>query len=367
VPAERPLYRPQLDGLRGIAVLLVLIGHLAQFRFSAGGVWENAGAAGVLLFFVLSGYLITDILIVELASTGAIDFRAFYIRRALRLLPALFVFVGAMAILKVNGQLPDESWTSVLASLFYVRNIFGRGDALSHLWSLSMEEQFYLSWPLLLVLMGRKRLRLTMLLLGLMAAWRAFAVLLPLTNAANGGFYMRPWFRYDSILYGALVAILLNRRPEKVASPVVRWLTHPLLTMPMLLASANIPMTSAAFPYSLTIQSVFAFAIIWNAVISLPVSAVHRVLSSSVLRWLGKLSYALYLWQQPFFVVRTPAWAGLRSFPLNVAVVVGLAIASQYLVERPFLALKARFPSGRRAHPSSAPATAEPVQTPAVL
>lgn len=208
-------YYPQLDGLRGIAIAAVVVGHTLQFG-SLADATRAFGGLGVLLFFVLSGFLITDILFAESAHTGWVNLTAFYTRRALRLLPALLVFVAIVTVLKLVGQLPKESWTSVLASLLYVRNIFGSGDALGHLWSLSLEEQFYVTWPLAFALLGVRRLRTVIVFLLLMAVWRAVAIRMRLSNPAIGAFYERPWYRYDSILYGCLAAILWRVYPDRV-------------------------------------------------------------------------------------------------------------------------------------------------------
>ncbi|HEY6476675.1 MAG TPA: acyltransferase, partial [Polyangia bacterium] len=233
------------------------------------------------------------------------------------------------------------SWTSLAASVLYLRNIFGSGDGTGHLWSLSLEEQFYVTWPLLLFLAFRRRTRLAVALVVSMAVWRALAVHFRLVDESSGALYTRPWFRYDSILYGCLIALVLANRPDGWQRAVR--LLHPVLTIPLLIAATTISPTSPLEPLSLTFQALLAAAATLSVVVCPPTSLVYRVLASSPLRLLGRISYALYLWQQPFIVIRTPPWRGMRELPINVLVALALAFASHYVVERPFLELKHRF------------------------
>lgn len=151
---------PELDGFRGLAVLLVIIGRYLEFRgwnAHVRSLAQSAAHLGVLLFFVLSGFLITGLLYRERSLTGSLDFKRFYIRRALRLLPALLLFLSTVTLLMSFGLITDVSKTELLVCLFYLRNIFGHSLSIGHLWSLSLEEQFYLVWPLTFFLLPRKR------------------------------------------------------------------------------------------------------------------------------------------------------------------------------------------------------------------
>jgi peptidoglycan/LPS O-acetylase OafA/YrhL len=334
---------PQLDGLRGVAIALVVIGHLARFSFGLGGVWTTIASAGVSIFFALSGFLITNILLEEVETSGSFSFKNFYARRALRLLPALFLFLAAMTVLKCLGLFRQDSWFAIAASTLYLRNIWGSGDGTGHLWSLSLEEQFYLTWPLLLLLTFRRRRSITIVVLVCLAAIRAAVLHFGLVNEAAGVVYTRPWFRYDSILYGCLIAILLRAGSESARSPRIAAFAHPLLTIPLLVLATTISPQSALNPISLTLQALLAAAVTYSVVVCPRDSALYRGMALPPLRFLGRISYSLYLWQQPFVVVRTPSWGGLRTFPVSVVVALILAIGSHYLIERPFLALKARF------------------------
>ena len=139
-------YFPQLDGFRGLAASLVVLGHLILFRDGSDAI----ASLGVMLFFVLSGFLITGLLVNERVRYGRIDLRAFYLRRVLRLAPALACFLLAVMILIRLGLIVDVPRYELIACIFYFRNIVGRSTSLAHLWSLSLEEQFYGLWPLLI-------------------------------------------------------------------------------------------------------------------------------------------------------------------------------------------------------------------------
>ena len=147
------VYVPGLDGVRALAVGLVIFEHSVVFdQFSHfGSVGLSGGHTGVALFFVLSGYLITTLLLREEERTGFISLRFFYIRRALRLFPALWLYLFVVAVLTLAGWLPHNPWHSFFSSLLYFRNIVGRGHETDQLWSLSIEEQFYIIWPLILI------------------------------------------------------------------------------------------------------------------------------------------------------------------------------------------------------------------------
>ncbi len=142
---------PALDGFRGMAILCVIIGHFLQFHGGSPelrGIAGSVAQTGVLLFFVLSGFLITGVLSRERSITGRVHLKDFYLRRVLRLGPALLLFLATTILLMSLGLITDVPKKELLECLFYARNFFGRSLSLSHIWSLSLEEQFYLIWPL---------------------------------------------------------------------------------------------------------------------------------------------------------------------------------------------------------------------------
>ena len=141
---------PQLDGFRGLAIVFVIFGHVVKYSGKGKTLYDigqHFAATGVFLFFVLSGFLITGLLQKERASKGAIDLRRFYLRRALRLGPALLLFLSILTLLKLLGLTPGLPGYEIAACLLYARNFFGRTLTTSQIWSLSLEEKFYLCWP----------------------------------------------------------------------------------------------------------------------------------------------------------------------------------------------------------------------------
>lgn len=146
---------PSLDGLRAISIAVVMVGHLAKWKHVSLPLLSPYGALGVHVFFVLSGYLITNLLLREQERTSAISLSDFYVRRAFRIFPAAFVFLGVVVALYWR----ERHWTHVAAAVFYVANMdIWRPWIFGHLWSLSIEEQFYLLWPLALKKWYRHRL-----------------------------------------------------------------------------------------------------------------------------------------------------------------------------------------------------------------
>src|SRR5258708_4878834 len=142
---------PELDGFRGMAILCVITGHLLEFRSGSieiRGIARSVAQTGVLLFFVLSGFLITGVLSRERSITGRVHLKGFYLRRVLRLGPALLLFLATAILLMSLGLITDVPKKELLECLLYARNFFGRSLSLSHMWSLSLEEQFYWAGPL---------------------------------------------------------------------------------------------------------------------------------------------------------------------------------------------------------------------------
>jgi peptidoglycan/LPS O-acetylase OafA/YrhL len=341
---ERKRRYLELDGVRGLSIALVLIGHAARFSARAGDWALSLAALGVMIFFVLSGFLITDILSRELARTGRVSLSNFYLRRGLRLLPASLVFIAFVAVGIALGWITDVPWRSLAASVLYLRNVFGRGQTEGHLWSLSMEEQFYALWPLaLLLLKTRRALPAALVAIALAFVGRGIAIRLALFDYNTGVFYVRPWFRFDSLLLGCVLALLWNDPARRES--LQRWADRfrPAVAFPLLLGfSLAFDFSERCRPFFLTVQGLLAVAFLAGAGLGRR-RAESALLTSAPIRALGVLSYSLYLWQQPFLVTRQPDWGLLRVMPFNVAAAFGAALASYYLVERPFLKLKDRF------------------------
>ncbi|HEX8849225.1 MAG TPA: acyltransferase [Gemmatimonadaceae bacterium] len=333
---------PSLDGLRAVSIGLVLLSHatMGPPLNSGPGAILSQGALGVSVFFVISGFLITGLLLREMDTTGTISLRRFYLRRTLRIFPAYYVFIGVMALLAWLGVLHFAPENLVAAATYTANYCFGcqSRDAwfLGHTWSLSVEEQFYLLWPLLLVVAGRRRGGI------IAAAWLLVAPLLRLHWLASGGdtFLTRFELVSDAIATGCLLAIhrpLLHASPAYVRfrdrvgiwSAVVAFGAAALAVHPSVLPSRLYVLVAPTVEY-------LAIALFLDHVVAGPSTVVSRALNRPIMIWIGGLSYSLYLWQQ-FFI--TAAWAPMY---LSLPAIVLVAYASWTLVERPALAFRAR-------------------------
>jgi peptidoglycan/LPS O-acetylase OafA/YrhL len=349
----RARYLPGIDGLRAIAVVAVLLYH-------ADVSWIPGGFLGVDVFFVISGYLITMLLLEEHRRTGAIGIRGFYTRRARRLLPALFVLlltVCVVAALFYRKEMADLR-AQVVAAATYCTNWYliasggsyfeelGRPLALRHLWSLAVEEQFYLLWPLAMVLLLRHfRGRLGHLAMAISAVTVASAIwmgVLYRPGVDPSRLYYGSDTRLSTLLVGALLALFW--RPAAIAHGGVRRHGR-LFDLVGLAALAGIGLfflqaheTSGA----LYRGGFLALAVVSALVVAAathPGTATGKALGVGLLTWIGVRSYALYLWHWPVFVVTRPGVdVPLRGWPLlalRLGVTVALADLSYRLVETP--------------------------------
>lgn len=333
-------YRPALDGLRGIAVLAVLLVHTWPAILPGGSI-------GVDLFFVLSGFLITTLLLEEHQSTDAIALGRFYARRALRLLPALAGTVVFALVLTAVFFPNDFAMTAAqaLACTLYVSNwLFAAGadrgnyqGFLAHTWSLSLEEQFYLLWPIvlgaLLRLAGRRNtLRMVIVAVVALAANRA------LTWHGDAGTWFRTDTRADSLLVGAALALAI----AVLGHPSSR-LARVVGAMGTLVLAATVwgfnPDAAGLAPMALggfTLVAMAAAAMVVGALWAPP-----RALIRGPLVAIGRISYGLYLWHYPI-VSAVHAHLGHGPLTLLIAAPPSFAIAflSHRYLERPFLRLK---------------------------
>ena len=341
---------PALDGARGAGVLGVLFFHAGHLP---------GGWLGVDLFFVLSGFLITSLLLAEHQQSGRVSILAFWARRARRLIPALFLFLLGVAVYTVVLALPeglDRIRGDGLATLFYAANwyaiyagheywdLFLVPSPLDHTWSLAIEEQLYLFWPpllLLLLWLSRGSLRFLAIaaagLGGLSALWMAW-----LYDPAEGTarVYFGTDTRASATLLGAALAALLRepvRRWPEVSTPlgdVAAFAGALVLALTWTTLDGNDPRVYRGGLFALALA---ATAVIAGAVLA-PRGLAARLLSNTPLRLLGVVSYGLYLWHWPIFLALTPERVGLDGFALTgVRIAASLAVAtlSYRLLERP--------------------------------
>ncbi|ATY84578.1 acetyltransferase [Kyrpidia spormannii] len=346
-------YMPGLDGLRALAVLAVLAYHL-----NPG--WAPGGMLGVGVFFVLSGYLITDLLAEEWRQTGRIDLRDFWMRRFRRLIPALWLLlITVILVLLVSdpGRL-GSLWGDLVAAFFYVSNWwyifhhisyfqqFGPPSPFGHLWSLAVEEQFYLLWPLLLAL-GLRRLSrrwmLTGILTGAILSAGAMAwIYQPGVDPSR--VYYGTDTRAFALLFGAALALVWPSRHLAAALSRGRRRLLSAAGIAGLLVVLILILTSDEYgpflyPGGMLLLSLATLAMV--AAAAHPGVAFGRILGWAPLRWIGVRSYGIYLWHYPVIVLTTPLntagqWDGIRA-GLQVAASIGLAALSWRFIEKPIL------------------------------
>lgn len=360
-------YRPELDGLRAFAIVPVMILHLGVI-LPGGFQLATGGQAGVTLFFVLSGFLITTLLLQEWQGSGRIDLRAFYLRRALRLFPALFVLLACYGLLSVALQLSDPVANAgevetirraIPPALFYVANwvyaieLFPLGG-LSITWSLSVEEQFYLLWPLALIAMlrfgvSRRNTLLTILAgIGALTLWR---VVLMAAGASANRINFGSDTRADALLVGCALGVIAVSGWLPSSDDARRWLMRAfwvsLIVFALCVLLAPIPVHGIGYGYlPVYTLTALAGAGLIAGLLTTPLSFARPVLASAPLVWIGQRSYGLYLWHQVIFRYVAPhvpalplPYAHQTALLLLTLVPVALSFT---LIERPFLRLKGR-------------------------
>lgn len=314
-----------LDGLRGVAILLVVAAHGHVLSADVGGM------VGVTLFFVLSGFLITNLLIQELDNTGRIDLKGFYGRRALRLLPALVVYLGGisivMTLLRLDVPVLETVWPPLLYVANYVQILGTDLVAHRHTWSLAVEEHFYLLWPILVGLGATKKLRLLGFVVVMLIGWR-FAVYSFSENVLWG--YNGTDTNAYALGMGAMLAAVRSRsglpQPHRAVTSIsVAGLV--LLSLVQVNSAADLYRVSVWVP---VLTAAVAVVAVWASV----ASREPGFLTARTLRWFGLISYSLYLWHAP--ILRFPALAETRLTRL-AGVFLGVVVAwlSWKVVEGP--------------------------------
>ena len=358
---------PGLDGLRGVAVLAVLLYH--------GGVsWSGGGFLGVEMFFVLSGFLITSLLVAEWGRSGRIVLRRFWARRARRLLPALFALVAAIGVYyavagptkAVPGLQGDgistllyfSNWHQVAAGTNYFA-ASGPVSPLQHTWSLAIEEQFYVLWPLAVLGVlglarrrGASERRSLQVLLGLSLTGALIASVEMTMLFASGRGLDRVYYGTDTratgLLLGASLAIALAIRRRWPAHGTPRLAPRrarlalagaSLVVVPLLLAGIILAEGDDAwvYPYGMLATDA-AMLVLIGAIVLRPQAAGARLMALAPLRALGKISYGLYLWHFPLFLWLDESSTGLRGaalLGLRLAVTLAVSVISYVIIEQP--------------------------------
>jgi peptidoglycan/LPS O-acetylase OafA/YrhL len=301
---------PALDGWRGVAIALVLFDHLQDsLMYRHFGTATQTGYHGVVLFFVLSGFLITSKLL-----EGPINFKRFYLRRFFRLMPAAWTYLAFLVLIGVMTGKHFTSRAEILACVFFYRNLVGKMGFAGHFWSLSIEEQFYLVWPLILFLAGALRARWIALFGAIgcvifrFVAWPRYGAQFP----TGPTFLHSEW-----LLMGCFAALLIHDpKIREILARISRpWPLPALCIFVFCMASQDDPIAEG-----------FALAALLISTTLHPDLACARAVSFKPLAWLGTVSYSLYLWQG-FFLAQHQIWA-LCVMPV-------FALGSYYLIERP--------------------------------
>jgi peptidoglycan/LPS O-acetylase OafA/YrhL len=343
---------PSLDGLRAVAVLLVVVYHF--------GLTTVNGGQGVLIFFVISGFLITWLLLKEEEKWGSISLKHFYLRRTLRIFPAFYAF-WFLVVVGFSYLGKNVYPVQAVASFFYVNNYYQAiaGDpnsALSHTWSLAIEEQFYLLWPMLFIALRNPARRIRALAIAIVVVWVYRAVAVLLFDVPQGYIYEALDMRSDHLMVGCLLAALLHcdaaPRACRVvcARPALIWVTLALFggssVMPNLVDWRYRDLVGFALDPVLV-----AILIVQGLAFGATTAAWLNV---SPMRWVGRMSYSVYLYQQ---IIVQPARDALASLPVAlqlagaIAACLAVSAASYYVIEKPFLLLKDRW--GKRNRPTT--------------
>ncbi len=335
---------PSLDGLRAFSIALVIAGHSLAYlhgdasRFPFAELSE-LGKSGVDVFFVISGFLITSILVREYDREGSIHLGRFYFRRFFRIFPPFYVFLATIGILSLLGFV-SQSPRELLIAGTYSWNYLKHGESwlLGHTWSLSLEEQFYLLWPPCLFFLGKRRsTHVACALIALSPLIRILSYFAVPAMRGNEGMMLHT--RLDILMFGCAMALLWKEpRFHSLAGRLLQPGIFAFAVLYIVLLSPCLSVLLAA-PYDWTVGYTIRGALISVVllyVVKMPQSLPGTILNQAAIAHIGVISYSLYLWQQLF--------TGPSAFlpPLNLVAVLACAEASHWFVERPSFWLRDR-------------------------
>lgn len=342
-------YIKGFDSLRAYSILLVMSSHLglramlSSNEFVQDRLWYLiSGGTGVNIFFTLSGFLITSILLREVIQTNGISVKNFYARRFLRLLPPLLIFYIAVALFMHQGLI-TSSGVGLAYSIFYAYNVVPNlyyTAELGHTWSLALEEQFYIIWPFVILFIRSQRALLisicSLILICIVVVW----IIPNLTVLKN--YSVGRWFipAVGPVLVGSLFALLNIRLKDKWTLYFQGNRRIVLLIIAMLTYRLYAPV--ALFPAGIIINSL-GVALLLSWISHNQSSRFVSILENKPLVYIGKISYGLYVYQGLFLRTGPGSDFWIQQFPTNIAFTFGVAIISYHLLEKPILRLKSRF------------------------
>jgi peptidoglycan/LPS O-acetylase OafA/YrhL len=338
---------PSLDGCRAISILLVILSHLCHTpAFRAFDPYAHLvfhfGPFGVKVFFVISGLVITTLLLSEERRNGAVSIKRFYIRRALRIWPVAYAYLFVVAVLAWKNVIRVAPHHFFYAGAFLMNHVQETNWFTGHFWSLAIEEQFYLVWPLIFLLTARRgRLTCCFLILFLAPLLRTLAYLYE--PVIYGAMQLSLLFVGDAIAMGCLLALLSK---ELESSRILRRIINlrcffvvPLLSVIMYTALKWLP--AFYFAGGDSIALICIAVTLWKVMHVR--GAVFRFLNSKAMVNIGVLSYSLYIWQQLF--LNPTSTSPLNRLPLNLLLICAVSTFSYLWIEVPFLRLRPRFSS----------------------
>lgn len=344
-----------INGLRAISVIIIIISHLQLLHNTFGSfgniIWLSPilafitdGQLVVNIFFLVSGFLITSLLLQEESRNGTISLKNFYVRRTLRIFPAYITLLVVYFILQLYGiiYIRNASW---ITAITYTKDFNLAFEWYTgHIWTLSIEEQFYLFWPLIFLTGAKIRKIFSLSLFLIVPFIRVFILLHPVSFINEFSIFTR----IDAIALGCIIALykneiikILEPHWSKILWPslfilfIIRYIPTTALRYNIHLGALFVPMGTTHG----TIANILIGLIVMYSVFG-PNGLWNKMLNSKLLNFIGALSYSLYLWQQ-LFINKSSYW--FNQFPLNIICIFLAALASYYLIETPFLALKTKF------------------------
>lgn len=312
---------PALDGLRGICVLWVIASHVALFGDSTVSKLLFHGDLGVSFFFLISGFIVTYLFLLERRRNGRVDTLAFYRRRFRRLVPPLVVFVSVVAASSFFLEVPRADMRCIPAALTFTAGIFRCGWNFGHLWSLSVEQMFYLALPAIVLLPFRG-----VLMLAVISRCVAYIFRTKFAIDASWIHVFDLIGRFDPLVIGAYFGYCQATRPVRFVLSLPVGLSF--IYLPLFLANAN-QAGVLVLPFGPVIQAIGMAGLLGNALTE-EGSILFRVSRFPVLVGIGLISYSLYLWQQVFF---GPGIFSLED-PARCFVLLGVATVSYYVTEK---------------------------------
>ncbi len=352
------IYIPTLDGWRALAIIAVICFHGRFVFFPHPSLVRSVseyGYLGVDAFFAISGFLICNLLICEFAAKQSIDLKAFYIRRFFRIIPPYVAALAGICVAAWLGFIHLQRW-EIPSCLLFLRNYEPTaappggpydpyGFYTAHFWSLSLEEHFYLIWaPLLALVKPRRAVKAALILAGAVVLWRFvdghYRIMQTLMPATEMG--TRTDSRLDALLWGCLAALLFFHIKRIFSHRFWSWAWIPLALYLVVLERYHPPLFQ--------LQMVLLFPCLLMTTVLFPRSAFGRLLELPFMRWIGRLSYSIYLWQQLFLqphrglssLESTSGFDRLQQVPWNIVCILVCGCASHYILEKPMMRLGRR-------------------------